>query len=239
MSRRTCIPSNSIPAIASYAAARAAARSGPRPVTASTRPPVVTPSAIPAGNTQCSRFFGESGSLSDPRRRQNRFSDHRGVGVAGGGGDDGAGGAVGDVDGDVGEAALGRGEGEGGEVRAQQRQDRLGLRVAEADVVLDEARAVGGQHQPGVEHADVRRAGGGEVVEDRLDERRHQLVGRVRNRRRARRRPSRRCSARCRPRRCACGPGPGAAPGRPGRRTGRAASTPGRASAPRGRTARW
>ena len=138
----------------------------------------------PGREHECSRFFGVRGSLSDPRCRQNRFSDHRGVGVAGGGGDDGAGGAVGDVEGDVGEAALGRGEGEGGEVRAEQRQDRLGLRVAEADVVLDEAGAVGGEHQPGVEHADVRRAGAGEVVEDRLDERRHQLVGRVRNRRR-------------------------------------------------------
>ena len=53
---------------------------------------------------------------------------------------------------------------------------RLGLGVAEADVVLDEAGAVGREHQPGVEDADVRGAGGGEVVEDRLDERRHQLV---------------------------------------------------------------
>ena len=52
---------------------------------------------------------------------------------------------------------------------------RLRLGVAEADVVLDEARAVGGEHQPGVQDTDVRRAGGGEVVEDRLDERGHQL----------------------------------------------------------------
>ena len=68
MSRRTCMPSNEMSAIAAYAASRAAARSGPSPVTASTRPPVVTPSAIPAGNSSagsgsepsCARWAGKS-----------------------------------------------------------------------------------------------------------------------------------------------------------------------------------
>ena len=46
-----------------------------------------------------------------------------------------------------------------GEIRAQQRQDGLRLGVAEPAVVLEEAWTVGGEHQPGVEHADVRRAG--------------------------------------------------------------------------------
>ena len=94
------------------------------------------------------------------------------------------------------------------------------------------------QHQPGVEHADVGRAGRGEVVEHRLHERRHQLVGGVGDRAPGRRRPCRRCSGRCRPRRCACGPGPAAGRRPCARRTGRAASTPGRSSAPRARTVR-
>ena len=51
MSRRTCIPSKWMPPIASYAAARAAARSAPSPVTARTRPPAVCPSTSPAGNS--------------------------------------------------------------------------------------------------------------------------------------------------------------------------------------------
>ena len=72
---------------------------------------------------------------------------------------------------------------------------------------------VGGEHQPGVEHADVRRAGGGEVVEHRLHERRRRARRRRTAPAPARRRPCRRCSGRCRPRRCACGPGRAAAPG--------------------------
>ena len=39
------------------------------------------------------------------------------------------------------------------EVALEQRQDRLGLGVAEADVELEHPRAVGGQHQPGVQAA--------------------------------------------------------------------------------------
>ena len=70
-------------------------------------------------------------------------------------------------------------QGQIGEVGLEQRQHRLGLRITEADVVLDEPRTVGGQHQPGEQHTDVRRSVRREVVEDRLDERRQQVVGRI------------------------------------------------------------
>ena len=66
---------------------------------------------------------------------------------------------------------MAAGQGDVGEVAVEQRQHRLRLGIAEAAVELEQPRAVGGEHQPGVEHADVRRAGGGEVVEHRLDER--------------------------------------------------------------------
>ena len=69
------------------------------------------------------------------------------------------------------QGAAGRGEGQLGEIGVEQRQQRLGLGIAEAHVVLDESRSVGGEHQAGVEEADVRRARGGEVVEHRLEER--------------------------------------------------------------------
>ncbi len=45
-----------------------------------------------------------------------------------------------------------------------------------------EARAVGSQHQPGVQHTDVGRSGRREVVDDRLHERAQQVVGLVRHR---------------------------------------------------------
>ena len=85
---------------------------------------------------------------------------------------------------DAGQRAAGGGEGHLGEVGLEERQHRLGLGVTEADVVLDEARAVGGEHQPGEEGADVWRAGGGEVVEHGLDERGDEIVGGVGHRRR-------------------------------------------------------
>ena len=121
---------------------------------------------------------------------------------------------------------------------AQQRQHGLGLGVAEADVVLDEPGPVGGQHQAGVEHADVRRAGGGEVVEHRLHERAPPARRPSTAPAPARRRPCRPCWGRCRPRRCACGPGPAAAAearGAVAQRQQRALRA--RSSAPRARTA--
>ena len=72
-----------------------------------------------------------------------------------------------------------------GQVGLDEGQHRLGLRDRRSGTLNSiESRTVGGQHQPGVEHADVRRAGGGEVVEHRLHERGDQFVGRVRDRRR-------------------------------------------------------
>ena len=73
---------------------------------------------------------------------------------------------------DSAERPVAAGQRQLGEVDVEQRQHGLRLGVAEAAVELDQPRTVGGQHQPGVQHADVRRAGGGEVVDDRLDERR-------------------------------------------------------------------
>ena len=52
------------------------------------------------------------------------------------------------------------------EVALKRGEERLRLRIAEAAVELEHARAVGGQHQAGVEHADERRPATGELVED-------------------------------------------------------------------------
>ena len=80
------------------------------------------------------------------------------------------------------------------------------LRVAEAHVVLEHLRALGREHEPGVEHAAVldaavaraRRASGSTAL-------RHHLVDEARRPRTApaSTRPCRRCSGRCRRRRCA------------------------------------
>ena len=51
--------------------------------------------------------------------------------------------------------AVGRGQEEVGGVGLEQREDHLGLGVAEAHVVLDHLGAVLGQHEAGVEHAAV------------------------------------------------------------------------------------
>ena len=56
----------------------------------------------------------------------------------------------------------------GREVALEQRQDRLGLGIAEADVELEDARPVGGQHQPGVQAAAEARAAPLELGEHRL-----------------------------------------------------------------------
>ncbi len=54
------------------------------------------------------------------------------------------------------------------QVRAQAWEHRLGLGVAEAHVELEHARAVGGEHQPRVEHAVERRPALAHQVHDRL-----------------------------------------------------------------------
>ena len=95
----------------------------------------------------------------------------------------------------------------------------LGLRVAEAGVALEQDRAVGGQHQPGVQRATERACRAGPA-------RRGSAGGSARRGRRPRRRagraagcrrPCRRCSGRGRRRAAACGRGPpaGRAPSRP------------------------
>jgi hypothetical protein len=81
----------------------------------------------------------------------------------------------------AGEAAGARGREQRVEqVGAQPRQQCLRLRVAEADVELDHARTVGGQHQAAVEDAVKRRAAVAHQLDDRLVDRRHQLRGALR-----------------------------------------------------------
>ena len=60
---------------------------------------------------------------------------------------------VGEVDAGLGEGAGGGGEAGVEELRAEAHGEDLGLGVAEADVVLDEAGLAVGDHQAGVEHA--------------------------------------------------------------------------------------
>ena len=47
----------------------------------------------------------------------------------------------------------GGGEQDGGEVESQAMHEGLSFRIAHADVVFEEARAVGGHHEAGVEEA--------------------------------------------------------------------------------------
>ena len=77
------------------------------------------------------------------------------------------------------ELALGGEQSEFGDVGLDEGEHGLGLGIAEADVVLDQTWAVGGQHQAGEDHADIGRSGGGEVVEHRLDELGDEIVGGV------------------------------------------------------------
>ena len=55
----------------------------------------------------------------------------------------------------------------GPSAHGQPRQDDLGLGIAEAGVALEQDRAVGGQHQAGVQGAAERRAAPGQLGEDR------------------------------------------------------------------------
>ena len=201
--------------------ARAAARSAPSPVTASTRPPVDDAVGHPGREQQCPRFCGVLIALSATDSRQNRAAEDRGGGVAGGGGDDGAGRAAGDHDLDLGDARSPRVHASASSARSERSSGSTAWASGSPKRTLYSTRRgpAGGQHQPGVEHADVRRAGGGEVVEHRLHERGHQLVAGVRHRRRGVGAHPAGVRRRCRPRRCACGPGPAAAPAPCGRRT--------------------
>ena len=67
------------------------------------------------------------------------------------------------------ELAVRHGEEELGGVGGQQREHDLGLGVAEAHVVLNDLGAVGGQHEPGVEHAAVVDAAAAQLLDQRQD----------------------------------------------------------------------
>ena len=73
-----------------------------------------------------------------------------------------------------------RGSGERLEqVALEQREDRLGLGIAEPAVELEHLRAFGGQHEPGVEQPDERRATALELREDGSVNARHELRSRI------------------------------------------------------------
>ena len=67
-------------------------------------------------------------------------------------------------------------EGDVDEIGVEQGQQHLRLGVAEAAVELQQARPVGGQHEPGVEHAPVRPPLGGHGVDSGLEHRAHEFV---------------------------------------------------------------
>ena len=107
----------------------------------------------------------------------DRGARHRSTRVAGCCGHDGDGGLRANDHRELVQLALRGEQGQFGDVGLDEREHGLRLGVAEAHVVLDQARSVGGQHQPGEDHADVRGARRGEVVEDGLDELGDQVVG--------------------------------------------------------------
>ena len=74
-------------------------------------------------------------------------------GVPGGGGDDAAGVLIGEANLRIRQRAVGGRLHDGQQVAFQQGQHHLGLRVAEAAVVLDDLGAVGGEHQAEVKAA--------------------------------------------------------------------------------------
>ena len=121
-----------------------------------------------------------------------------------------------------------------GEVAFDARHDRFALGVAEADVIFDQLRALGGQHQARVEHPRERRAGIGHCLDGRPDDLVHRPLARARASAPAPgcTRPFRPCSARCRLRRRACDPVPTRARSRvsPSTSANRLASSPSRNS---------
>ena len=77
---------------------------------------------------------------------------------------------VGEVDAGLGEGAGGGGEAGVEELGAEAHGEHLGLGVAEADVVLDEAGLAVGDHQAGVEDALEGGAAAGHLGEGRADD---------------------------------------------------------------------
>src|SRR5438309_1696388 len=53
----------------------------------------------------------------------------------------------------VAEAATGNGMQQLREIAVDQRHDRLALRIAEADIILDQLGTLVGKHQPGIKHS--------------------------------------------------------------------------------------
>ena len=229
MSVRICIPSKEIRrgCIVCTIACLGRARSEPRHV-----------QYPPAGGDDLAVALGGAGvgHLGD-LRRLGEAADHvalrGGLRVAGGGEDDGHRPVVVELGGGAGEAAgLAGGEEELGQVGAQPRQHRLRLGVAEAGVELEHLRALGADHQAGVEDAVEGDAAGGHRRDDRAVDPLDDLLdlGRRRSRGPASSCPCRRCSGPGRRRRSACSPGPG----RAGRRSRRRRSPAARAPRPRG-----
>ena len=96
------------------------------------------------------------------------------------------------------------------QVRHQAQHQHLAFGIAEADIVFDQLRPFGGDHQPGEQHALERRGPRLHRAHGRLDD---LAITRVRSSPAsspapANRRPCRRCSGPCRRRRRACGPAP-------------------------------
>ena len=141
------------------------------------------PAAAGAAITQSSRKDQRPGKLV-VRWHRDGVAEVWVAWVASGGDDHRARGARTNRQLGVNEAATCGGQGDRCEVAVEEREQDLGFGIAEPDVVLDEAGTLGREHQPGVQHADIRGAGGGEVIEDRLHERRHQFARLVGHRRR-------------------------------------------------------
>ena len=96
--------------------------------------------------------------------------------VAGCGEDDGDGALLVPGDGHIAERAVHAGESDVDQVGVEKRQQHLRLGVAEAAVELQQARAGGGEHEPGVEHAAIRASLGGHGIDRRLEHGAHELV---------------------------------------------------------------
>ena len=126
--------------------------------------------------------------------------------------------------------------------RSPSTRGRIDLRlgIAEPAVELEHPRPVGGEHQPGVEAADERRAALGQLLDRPAGESSPRARRRVRRRARARAStsPCRPCWARCRRRRPGCSRATPAAGARCSRRRSRTPTAPRPRAAPRSRTAR-
>ena len=229
MSRRRWAPANVTWPAAAYAASAAAARSRPRPTTVRTRPPAVRRPSSGAFHAR-----GEDQAARGTRLRQaaDGVAALRPLGVArrreddrhrrlGGGREDrarrqaepGRGGR---------QPALRGGRQERPERHGQAGQDGLRLGIAEADVELEQPRALVGEHQAGVEDAAEGDPATGRLRQDGgVDGRRGcPRPPRRRGRATVNRRPCRRCWDPRRRRPAACGHVPPAAPAPPSRRRG-------------------